>query len=415
MKESIYNLMETASNNKFEPQLREYAKLNKLEIVENEADAEGSKVTRASIVANIRESQEFMYSVFTGKNFAGETVETPTITMNEALHTSDASIVLPRVIMEVLQEPTEPNLWLQSIADDVRLPDGSPSYIEFPSVGAIEASDIAEGMEYPEQEVAFGDHMTSLRIKKCGVKTAVTEEIIKHSMWNLVTLHLRLMGNAIARHIENKLYKTFTSVATTVFDNESATTAMHTTGLAKAQTGNGSIAYLDIVKLCTVLLNNRYNFTDLVTHPLAWPILAQDPTFRAQMFHAGQMGIGGVYGRTPDYNQQAMMPFGLNHVPYYNTGYSENKTLSAGWASGLGASLVTDLYVIDRKNTLFLGHYGPTEFDSMEDWQKDARAMKARRYVGVSAKDGGRGITVAKNVRVVVNYEPIYTIQSVSA
>ena len=386
---SIYQLKETAETQAFEPQLKEYAKLTGTTLVaEGETSVEEGKLSRSDVVKQIRESEEFMYSVFTGENFDGDKVSTPNISIKEALHTSDMSIVLPRVISEILQEPKEPNLFLSNqVADDVRLPEGSPSYIEFPSVGALQAADISEGQEYPEQEVEFGDHMTSLRIKKCGVKTAVTEEVIKHSMWNIVSLHLRLMGNAMARHVENKLYKAMTQVANVVFDNTSADTRLQTTGVARDQSANGSMSYMDIVKMCTVLLNNHYNFSDLIAHPLAWPIFAQDPTFRAQMFSAGQMGVGNLVQK-PDFGAwQAAMPFGLNHIPYYNVAYTENKTLT-GFASGMGASLVTDIYVIDRKNSLFLAHYGPAEFDDMDDWNKDARALKARRYVGVSAKIG---------------------------
>jgi hypothetical protein len=77
--------------------------------------------------------------------------------------------------------------------------------------------------------------------------------------------------------------------------------------------------------------------------------------------------------------------------------------------------VTSDLYVIDKSNALFMATRGDIEVDDMEEWLRDSRAMKARKYVGVAVKDQGRGMVVAKKVRVARNYEALYTLRQVSA
>jgi hypothetical protein len=108
------------------------------------------------------------------------------------------------------------------------------------------------------------------------------------------------------------------------------------------------------------------------------------------------------------------MPFGVQYVPYYNISFTENYTLT-GALSGQGASLVTDMYLIDKSESLFMATAGEKEMDQMENWFKDALMMKARQYVAVSAKDGGPGRFSAKKIRVVRNYEALFTVRTVAA
>jgi hypothetical protein len=229
-----------------------------------------------------------------------------------------------------------------------------------------------------------------------------------------VTLYLRKMGEAINRFVEEKLFNAMTNMATTVFDNENSDSQYRTTGVGSTQAWNGTFSYFDLVKMMAVLLTRKYSASHLMAHPLMWSVFAQDPLVMAIFFHGGQMGQG-VWTREPQYNQQAALPMNLQYVPYYALAFSENYTLS-GAGSSLGAAAVTsDLYVIDKSNALFMATRGDIEVDDMEEWLRDSRAMKARKYVGVAVKDQGRGMVVAKKVRVARNYEALYTLRQVSA
>ena len=121
---------------------------------------------------------------------------------------------------------------------------------------------------------------------------------------------------------------------------------------------------------------------------------------------------GNIYSQKPDFNQNVNMPFGISYVPYYALPYVENAALSSTQASGLGSSLYTDVYVIDAKNSLYMATRGDAQMDEMEDWFKDATVMKIKKHMGCSVKDGGKAITVARNVRVVENYQPVMTVRT---
>lgn len=414
MKNSIFNLIEKASNEKLDPRLQRYAAVNGLTI----GDGDG-EVSREEIIDRLSKAEEFLYAQFSGKTFEGDEIrDLPTLKMNEALNTSDASILFPRVISEVLQEPKEPNLFLtNSVAEIIKLADNTPLLLEFPTVDALQAFEMAEGQEYTAQTLSFQQHMTSIRIKKIGVAAAVNEEVIVHSMWPIVQMHMRMMSNAIDRRLESILFQCMTQRAQTVFDNENADTTYQTTGKYLTGTGsalaNGSFSYNDLVKITGVMIGNRYEPTHFLAHPLAWPIFAQDPIMKAQFYHGGQMGQG-IWTRQPNFDQQANFPYGIAYVPYYALPYNETDTLT-GVLSGRGSSLTTDCYLIDARNSLFMATRGNTEMDQMENWFRDATMIKARKYAGVSAKAGGRGMLKAANIRVVLNEEPLYTIRTLSA
>jgi hypothetical protein len=420
MNSGIFNLMKKVTESSLEPRLQRYATLNGLKVGEGD-----NEISKEDIIAQIENAEEFLYGQFNGEDWEGNKVKLPLLNFHEALNTSDVSIAFPRVISNVLQEPKEPNLFLQNvIADTMVLPDNAPLYIEFPTVSAMQAYEMAEGQEYTSQTLSFAQHMTSIRIGKIGLSSAVNEEVLNHSMWPIIALNLRMMSAAIDRKVESILFQAMTETARVVFDNDSTVdpqsayqvsnpTEFRTTGVGTAQTWNGSFSYNDLVKMCGTLLQSKYNASHILMHPLAWPILAKDPFMRANFFHGGQMGAG-IWTRMPAYDQQPNMPLGLIYVPYYAIPFNETETF-VGAGSGLGAALTSDIYVIDGANSLFLATRGDTQMDQMDNWFRDATQLKARKYAGVSAKDKGKGMCVAKNVRVVDNHEALFTVRTVAS
>ena len=420
MNNTIFNLLEEATRKEKQPRLEEQAKLNGLEVVEKKEDAEGDpkKITASDLEDQLHQAQEFVYAQFTGMDYEGKKLtDIPKLGIQEGLSSSDVSIVFPRVISEILDLPTEPELFLtNNLTEIIRLPDNAPLLIEFPAVDALQAFDMAEGQEYTIQTLSYQQHITSIRLKKIGVAAALNEEIIAQSMWPLVTLHLTMMAQAVDRKVESNLFQTMENAAQVVFDNENSDSDYHTQGKsfsAGSESLNATLAYDDIIKMAGILLGNRKNATHMLTHPLAWPILAQDPIMRAQFYHSGAMGAG-IWTRLPEFDQSAAMPFGLTYVPYYNIPFTENNTLS-GTFSGEAAVTTTEFYVLDRDKALYMTTRGDTEMDEMDDWFHDAKMMKARKYVGLSAKDRGTGMVRAKAIRVAKNEESLFTIRQVNS
>jgi len=407
MKNTIFNKIQSATEAQIRPQVEEFAKVNDWTIGEGD-----TQVSYDEALTRMDKATEFAYAQFTGYNYSGERCDVPEIPFTEMLHSSDAPVLLRRVISEIMVEPKEPALFLSNnVAQEIKMDPKSPLFITFPTVDALSAAEIAEGGEYPNRSFSVQEHQISIRLKKYGLQTSLTEEIRNHSIYQLVTLYMRQMNNAVNRVGESLCYTAMTERAIEVFNNNTDVTADRTSGVGTGQTWNASLALKDILRMCGVVVGNRYEPSHILVHPLAWFVIFQDPLIRATFFHQGQMG-GNIYSQKPDFNQNVNMPFGISYVPYYALPYVENAALSSTQASGLGSSLYTDVYVIDAKNSLYMATRGDAQMDEMEDWFKDATVMKIKKHMGCSVKDGGKAITVARNVRVVENYQPVMTVRT---
>ena len=376
-------------------------------------EGKDNSITLKEAKAELSLSENYVYAQMTGKSLAGEEMSVEPLNFREALTSSDASVVMPRVISTVLNTPVEPNLFLQStIAEVLTLPANAPKSIEFPMLGTLEAFEMGETQEYQNQQLSFAQGYATVNLQKFGVMTSMSDEIMDASMWPLFKLTAEACSGAIRRKFESKLYEIFTSVAVPVIDNQSATASQRSSGTARNQTANGTFGYLDLFKMFGALMSKRMNPTHFLAHPMAWPIFAQEPFLRAQFYHNGQLGAG-IWAKAPQFDQQSNIPFGLQYVPYYQLRYNENTVLT-GALSGLPGIGVSDVYLVDKANSLVMLKRGDLVVDRMENWFRDAQALKVKAFAGFSAKEGGIGITVAKNIRMDLNERTIITVAQVT-
>lgn len=409
MKHSIYRLIKQASDTELNPIIQEFAKANDLVIGDGD-----NEVSKEDVLEQMHYAEEALFSQFTGKNLKDEAYRAPHISLSEALSSADSSILFKRVISEVMVEPNEPALFLQNtLAEHMVLDAKNPLYIEFPVLGAIQAFDMAEGQEYHRQTLSVQQHITSIRLEKIGAATSVPQEVIDQSIYPIIAIYLRQLAAAVNRRVESKLMAAMKGRARVVFDNENSDTTYQTTGRNAAQSWNATFTYNDLVKMAGVIIGSNYTPTHVLAHPLAWPIFATDPIIRAQFYNGGQMG-SQIWNSVPQFDQTPNFPWGISYVPYYGVDYHENHTLT-GAGSGLAAELVSDMYMVDKNNSLLLATRGETEMDRMDDWFKDATSLKARKYAGVAIKDTGKGMTRASAIRVTQNESPIFTIRTTSS
>jgi len=106
------------------------------------------------------------------------------VTIKEAFASPDAAALFPKVLSRTLREAAEPQLLVTPLLSTVRL--GKGRSLEFPAVNAIQAAEIPEGQEYPEQALAFAKQVEG-KVSKKGVKLAFTEEVIADSLWDIVS------------------------------------------------------------------------------------------------------------------------------------------------------------------------------------------------------------------------------------
>jgi hypothetical protein len=314
------------------------------------------------------------------------------VTVREAFASPDAAILFPKIISRTLKEAAEPQLLVTPLLSTVRL--GKGRSLEFPAVNAIQAAEIPEGQEYPEQALAFAKQIEG-KVSKKGVKLAFTEEVITDSLWDIVGLHVRAAGRAMARLKEQIALSRFKDAATIVFDNDSGSYD-DTTGKGFSGVANGTVTWDDIVDMAAVLMAEKHIPTDFILHPLMWSVFLKD-----SIFHAGgaASAVGTSWGyrpQSPDAALNATAPMGLNVLV--------SPFVSFTAKSGATAAK-SDLFLIDRNEVGTLLVKDDMTTDQFDDPSRDIRQLKMKERYDIVMLGDGEGITVAKNVSLARNYE----------
>ena len=328
----------------------------------------------------------------------GHIDDTNRVTISEAFATPDAPILFPRVINRTLREAAEPQLLVTPLLSTVRL--GQGRSLEFPAVNAIQAAEIPEGQEYPEQALAFAKQIEG-KVSKKGVKVAFTEEVIADSLWDIVGLHVRAAGRAMARLREQIALQRFKEAATVVFDN--AGSEDDTTGVGATGTANGSLTWDDVVDMAAVLVAESHVPTDFILHPLMWAVF-----LRNSVFHAGGSNYQTAWNYRvgePGSNLNNTAPLGLN-------------VIVSPFVSFTGRSGATpaksDVFLIDRNEVGVMLIKDDMSTDEFNDPTRDIRSLKMKERYDIIMLGDGEGITVAKNVNLVRSYD-IQTVRQIDA
>lgn len=340
------------------------------------------------------------------------------VTVSEALTTKDANIIFPKTIETILLTSAEPEYLVSKFFRTVTLSEGKS--MEFINFGAIRAFEINEGAEYPEQYldlVKFGGKATTeVKVKKYGLKVAITEEAISDSQWDLIGMHIEAAGRALARKKEEICFLEFSQHGHIVFDStlggtwfdandaevssaadygtEGTYFVPNETGLAPTGRGfdgnyNGTLTVQDFVDMCVSIMASGFSPTDVMMHPLCYSLFLANQNLMG-MFSLGAFG-GGQTG-TPDLSLPKsgvtyQLPVGglqLHFSPYIP--FDEiNKTF--------------DLYIIDRNNVGVILVKETVGVEQFADPLRDIQNLKIRERYGVGVLNGGLAIAVAKNIR----------------
>jgi len=329
----------------------------------------------------------------------GNIDEDTRVTIREAFASPDAPILFPRVISRTLKEAAEPQQLITPLLSTVRL--GKGRSLEFPSINAIQAAEIPEGQEYPEQALAFAKQIEG-KVSKKGVKVAFTEEVIADSLWDIVGLHVRAAGRAMARLKEQIALKRFAAAATIVYDNDdSPDTIANTTGNDVNGVANGTMRWDDIVDMAAVLMAENHIPTDFILHPLMWSLFLKDSTFH--LFGSNYQGAWNYSLGSKEGVINATAPLGLNVLvsPFVSFTAKSGSTPAK-----------SDVFLIDRNEVGVLLVKDDMSTDEWNDPTRDIRSLKMKERYDIVMLGDGEGITVAKNVRLTRNYDiaPIHQV-----
>jgi len=324
---------------------------------------------------------------------------------------TDATILLPRVITAVVREAIEPQLVLTSLLRRINFSGGEQ--ITFPAASAITAQDIGPGMEYPERRLEFAG-VVKANIGKVGVKIRITEEMLRYSQFDVMSLHFRAAGRALARHKEVKVANLINNNGTTIFDNSGAASLRgKTQGRGRNAAGNNTIILDDIFQMYADLLNGGFIPNTIMMNPMGWLIFMRDPVLRSFGFANGGPLWGtrqGNVGLRPGYGSQGPS---IGAPPTTTAAEMSNATLYSPVPGLFPAPLsivvspfiaynasaqTTSIIMADREELGVLIVDEEVVTESWDDPNRDIRATKFRERYGLGVDNEGDAIAVAKGI-----------------
>ncbi len=363
------------------------------------------------------------------------------VKLQDALSTTNAPLLFPKVISNIVKEAQEPLLVGTSLLQRINYKYGQT--ITFPAVGAITAADIPEQGEYPEQHLQMGSATVTATIGKCGVAVAVTDEMVRYSQFDVIGMHLRAAGRALARHKEVKIFNYISAMGVTAFDNLQPTKSLYgiCTGRDLQGNGNGACTMDDVFDAFAQVVMQGFMPNTLLMHPLTWTMWVKDATLRSFVQAAGggtyfatwtgnpaglapwsnssQGGLGTSSGHliTPgETGTGASAPHGLTPTPLLS--YPQNITSAPTLPNYLNVPFriivspfvpydprrkLTDIFMFDSNELGVLVVDEDVFTEEFDDPRRDIRKIKLRERYGIGILNEGQGVAVLRNVHVVPN------------
>ena len=337
--------------------------------------------------------------------------------IQEALMSTDTVKLIPKVIEGQLREAAEPEYLATRFMNIVHVESGNSAVYVIPVVGELYASEVTEAGRYNESTVDFNtveNGQLEIRVKKIGLKVAITEEAISDSSWDIYGINVRKMGRAMARYKEEWCMNQFTTHGNVIFDNDIRTQKPEagTTGRASDGSYNDTLSVEDFLDLVLALMAQDQTPTDIIMHPLTWVIFARNSmigngltygAFGGSQVHpwGATQGTPGFAGLSADQGPQKLImnpsqvqnrlpvPLTINFSPFVHFDKINKKF---------------DMYCINRNNVGVICEKEALSTDNWTDPERDIRLLKCKERYGVGILDNGRGITVARNLAVAPSY-----------
>ena len=338
-------------------------------------------------------------------------------TIQEAITSTDAVKLIPKVIEGKLREAAEPEYLGTRFFQTVRVDGGNSAVYVIPVVGEVIAYEVGEAGRYNESNPEFTTLENStleIRVKKIGVKVSITEEAINDSSWDILGINVRKMGRAMARYKEELIFNNFSTHGHVVFDNNLRPTIKEagTTGLGQDGQYNDTLSVEDFLDMTLALMGNGFNPTDVIMHPLTWVVFARNSMIGNGLSFGALGGNnvhpnGGIQGTpaafgmansgdgqklimTPEQVQNRLpVPMQVNFSPWVHFD-KINKRF--------------DMYCLDRSEVGVIAQREALSTDNWTDPERDIRNLKCKERYGIGMLNNGKAVTVARNIAVAPSY-----------
>lgn len=322
---------------------------------------------------------------FTGQSVFNVSEAKQSMKVSEALTSQDASILMPKVIQQVVTEAAEAEYLASQFFKKIKMTEGRS--MEFIHFGAIRAFEVAEGQEYPEQTLNLtknGTTSVEVKVKKYGLKISITDEMISDSNWDVIGLHLQAAGRALARLKEENMFRQFSTHGHVVFDGDlfKEGEAGYPTGRGFDGNYNGTLSSDDIVDMAVSIMAAGFIPTDIIMHPLCWSLFAKNSALEGSSVAA--FGQGTDFKDPRNFNTTNALGINVMFSPYVPFDQT---------------ALKFDFYLVDRNNVGVLLVKEEISTEQFDDPTRDIQALKLKERYGIGILNGGLGIATARNIK----------------
>jgi hypothetical protein len=363
------------------------------------------------------------------------------VNLKDALSVPNAPLLFPKVISNIVKEAVEPLTVATALLQRINYKYGQT--ITFPAVGALVAADVGEGEEYPERSLQMGGATVTATIGKSGLAVKITDEMIRYSQFDVIGMHLRAAGRALARHKEVKCFNFIRAMGVNAFDNLDPTNSVFgvCTGRDMQGAANGAVTMDNIFDAFAQIIAQGYMPNTLLMHPLAWTMWVKDaqlrafvqangggvffanwtgnPAGKAPWSNSSQGGLGTASGQmvlpgetstggTAPHGQTASpllsYPQTLNSAPvlpsYMNVPF---RIIVSPFVPYEPTRKLTDIYMFDSNELGVLIVDEDVTTEEFDDPKVDIKKIKLRERYAIGILNEGQAIAKISNVHVVPN------------
>lgn len=369
------------------------------------------------------------------------TIATEGLGGKDTTSTSEVRTLLQKSLEIIIREPQEPTLVVTGLYNRVQSKSLNTQILAG-AMGAVYATDVQENGTYPEVMFQIGGAVSTAYVGKSGIAASFTDEALRYSTWDIMAINLRLMGNALARHKEQKAIAFLQTLGTTLFDNLTPTESLYgvCTGRNMAGTANGSLVMDNLMRAMAHMSEEGFPANIMLMHPLFYYMFLQDPVMRNMMLaHGGgsyfnmwqgnpgglaPWGNGAMGAMGPSAGSQIINPGSPNAVVNSETVTPvEGRPLNATSAPNLPSYFPFNFNIIvsplmpydpeDETGDIFLlsggnvGFYLVDEEPTTVEWRDESVEtvkVKIRERYGFAVAHEGQGVGVLRNVKVEQNY-----------
>lgn len=206
--------------------------------------------------------------------------------------------LIQTTIETMLREPVEPIMVMSGLFNRV-MTKGLDIRVIGGALGAVYAEDVEEGSNYPEVMFQVSGGLQTAHIGKSGIQASFTDEALRYTTWDIMSINLRLMKNAMIRHREQKAAAMLTNLGTPLFDNVQPAASLFgvMTGRGIDLQPNGSFIMDDLFKAMAHMAEEGFPPDILLVNPQTFYLFIQDPVMRGMMMsHGGGRYFGGWSG-----------------------------------------------------------------------------------------------------------------------